>query len=71
VLHCQKIVFLTKRFLDVATFIILIPFSLLFSNKLSFPTVSLKKSSLPTLTLKSEGPKKPPVTRTNDTLWTN
>jgi hypothetical protein len=43
---------MTLRFLDVAKFDKLTPLSLLISCKLSFPTVGLKMSSLPTLALK-------------------
>jgi hypothetical protein len=49
-----NIVLLTLRFLDVAKFTNLTPLSLLISCKLSFPYVSLKMPSLPTLALKSQ-----------------
>jgi hypothetical protein len=44
---------LTVWFLDVAKFTTVTALSLLISCKLSFPIVSLKMSSLPTLALKS------------------
>jgi hypothetical protein len=40
--HCTRL-----RFLDMAKFTTLIPLSLLISNKIYFPTISLKISSLP------------------------
>jgi hypothetical protein len=52
-LRCGNIIHLTLRFLDVEKFTNLTPLSLLISCKLSFPIVSLKMSSLPTLALKS------------------
>jgi hypothetical protein len=48
-----NIVPLTVRLLDVAKFTTLIPLSLLFLCKLSFPNVGIKMSSLLTLALKS------------------
>ena len=51
--QCGYIVQLTTRFLDVAKFTILTPLSLLSWCSLSFPIVSLKIFSLPTIALKS------------------
>jgi hypothetical protein len=42
------------RFIDVATFAHLTPFSLIFSSIFSFPVVSLEVSSLSTLARRSQ-----------------
>jgi hypothetical protein len=52
ILRCGNIILFTLRFLDMTKFTNLTPVTLV-SHKLSFSTVGLKMSSLPTLVLKS------------------